>query len=248
MTGVYSAPRSESDFVQAAAKVGYPEIEDLTILDANNGVQRGLRYIGKNGRRQDAAHKYLHPRLEDGKHPNLHVIVDSQVKRVIFDNKRASGIEYLPNPETHPEAGLRTVRARKMVIVACGALATPSVLERSGVGNPEILQKAGISEVISDLPGVGANLQDHHLLTYPYRSTLNPEETGDAITSGRVNVPELMMKDDPYLGWNFMDIHYKLRPTDAEVTALGSKFQKAWDEEFRDSLDKPLIMGSLISG
>jgi alcohol oxidase len=55
--------RSESDFIQAAVKVGYPEIEDLASLDANNRVQRALRYIGTDGIRQDTASRYVHPKI-----------------------------------------------------------------------------------------------------------------------------------------------------------------------------------------
>ena len=84
---------------------------------------------------------------------------------------------------SHP---LRRVRARKLVIVSCGALGTPPVLERSGIGNPEILGRASDS-LIADVPGVGYEYQDHNLLVYPYKSCLTPEETLDVITSGRSN-------------------------------------------------------------
>lgn len=59
-------------------------------------------------------------------------------------------------PKVQPNAGTSTVHAKKLVIVTCGALGTPSVLERSGVGSSEVLQKAGI-EVVANLPGVGSN-------------------------------------------------------------------------------------------
>ncbi|KAF2865019.1 GMC oxidoreductase-domain-containing protein [Massariosphaeria phaeospora] len=244
--GTYRATRSEQDFIQAAGRIGYPEIEDLSAFDTNNGVQRASRYIGLDGRRQDTATKYLHPKLQSGKFPNLHVVVDSQVQRVLFDNKRASGVEYRRNPNVHPESSLRTIRARKMVIVSCGALGTPSVLERSGVGNPEVLKKAGI-EVVADVPGVGENLQDHHLMVYQYFSSLDETETADALVSGRLDVVELIKKNDPILGWNMMDITCKLRPTDTEVAALGQQFQETWNKHFKDDLNKPLALGSLVN-
>lgn len=62
-------------------------VEDLSDLESNNGVQRAKRYISPAGKRQDTGHCYLHPRLQDGKHPNLHVVVDSQVIRVLFDDR-----------------------------------------------------------------------------------------------------------------------------------------------------------------
>jgi alcohol oxidase len=218
----------------------------LAALDYNNGVQRALRYIAPVGKRQDTAYRYLHPRLQSGEYPNLHVVVDTQVKRVIFDHKKASGVEFRPNPKVRPDAAFRTVHARKMVIVSCGALGTPSVLERSGVGNPDILAKAGV-EVVADVSSVGANYQDHHLLLYPYLSSLQQNETIDALVAGRVDPVELIKQNAPILGWNAMDITCKLRPTDTEVAALGPNFQKAWDEEFKDEPNKPLALGSLIN-
>ena len=244
--GTYRATRSEQDFIQAAGQLGYSEIEDLSALDSNNGVQRAMRYVGLDGKRQDTASRYLRPRLESGNCPNLHVVVDSQVKRILFDLKRASGVEYRPNPKFHPDAASRTVRARKMVIVCCGALGTPSVLERSGVGSPEILEKTGI-EVVANVPGVGANYQDHHLVVYPYLSSLNEDETVDALISGRLDVGEQIKQNAPILGWNAMDIIYKLRPTDAEAASLGPQFEKVWEEEFKNEPNKPLASGSLIS-
>ncbi|KAF2261567.1 alcohol oxidase [Lojkania enalia] len=223
--GTYRANRSESDWIQAAGKVGYPEIEDLASLDANNGVQRALRYIGTDGTRQDVAYKYVHPKIKSGNYPNLHVVVNSQVKRVIFDNKRASGVEYRPNPKVHPDAASRTIRARKLVIVSSGALGTPSVLERSGLGNPEILKKAGV-DVVVDLPG---------------------NETIDALVGGRLDVGKLIQENAPILGWNAMDITCKIRPTDAEVAALGPNFQAAWDKDYKNDPNKPLALGSLIN-
>ncbi|ORY04581.1 GMC oxidoreductase-domain-containing protein [Clohesyomyces aquaticus] len=245
--GTYSAERSESDFVQAAGKVGFPEIEDLASLDANNGIQRALRYIGTDGTRQDTARGYIHPKIKSGQYPNLHVVVNSRVKRIIFDNKRACGVEYTLDPQINPGARLRTIRTRKMVIVSSGALGTPSILERSGVGNPEILRKAGV-DVVVDLPGVGENYQDHHLLTYPYLCALDETETIDALVGGRLDVGKLIQDKAPILGWNAMDITYKIRPTDEEVAALGSNFQAMWNKDYKNKSDKPLASGSLVSG
>ncbi|CAG8976839.1 hypothetical protein HYALB_00009104 [Hymenoscyphus albidus] len=141
--GTYRANRSTDQFIEAAAKVGYPEIADLQGLDFNNGVQRAQRFISPEGKRQDAAHTYLHPRLQDGKHPNLNVLVETQVLRVIFDGKKACGIEIRPNPAKQTNitgASKQTIKAKKMVIVSAGALGTPLILERSGVGpTPETL-------------------------------------------------------------------------------------------------------------
>ncbi|MGG6495434.1 UNVERIFIED_CONTAM: GMC family oxidoreductase N-terminal domain-containing protein, partial [Bacteroidetes bacterium 56_B9] len=90
-------------------------------------------------------------------------MTEKQVLRVMFDGKKATGVEYQTNPKfmANPEyldigyVSPRVVKARKMVIVSAGANATPGILERSGVGGAEVLKKAGV-EVVEDLPGVGS--------------------------------------------------------------------------------------------
>jgi alcohol oxidase len=179
-----------------------------------------------------------------GKYPNLHIVVNSTVKKIIFDkSKRASGVEFISRCDTT----LRTVRVGKMVVVSSGALGTPSILERSGLGKTDILTKAGVQEIISDLPGVGENYQDHHLLVYPYHSSLMEHETMDAIICGRVSVDRLIQDKAPILGWNAMDIVCKIRPSDVEIAALGPTFQDFWDKEYKADPNKPLALGSLIN-
>ena len=84
----------------------------------------------------------MQPRLEGGKHPNLHVLVESQVLRVLFEGTTAVGIEYQPNPDFQEPMPLtltrvRTIKARRMVILSCGALATPrSHSDKSGPEGP----------------------------------------------------------------------------------------------------------------
>jgi alcohol oxidase len=206
-----------------------------------------MRYISPEGIRQDVSHCYIHPRLQDGKHPNLHILVESQVIRVVFEQQKAVGVEFRPNPRFHDSTLTQRVRARKMVIISCGALATPSVLERSGIGSAEVLSSAGV-DLVSEIPGVGDGYQDHHLLCYPYRTSLEEHETLDSILNGRVSPSDLLANNDPRLGWNTQDVTAKLRPTDADVVALGPEFQAAWDKDFKNKPDKPLAMIGLVSG
>ena len=77
--GTFTAKRAENDFINAAAKLGYRELKDLQNLDANDGVERWLRYVGPDGKRQDAAHRFLHPKLQSGGYPNLHVLTETHV-------------------------------------------------------------------------------------------------------------------------------------------------------------------------
>ncbi|RMZ73480.1 alcohol oxidase [Pyrenophora seminiperda CCB06] len=251
--GGYRAKAAEDDFIRAAGEMGIREIDDLQNLDNNDGLERWLRYVSPDGKRQDTAHRYLHPKLENSQqYSNLHVLVESKVVRVLFDDKkRACGVEYTPNPEFQATIGLsmhpvKTVKARKLVIVTCGACGTPPVLERSGVGPKEILERAGVP-VVEDLPGVGKDYQDHHLVLYPYKTSLSPTQTIDSILSGRADVPAMLAAKDPMLGWNAIDISSKIRPTAPEVAALGPEFQAAWDRDFENKPNRPLMLCGVVS-
>ncbi|KAJ9602308.1 hypothetical protein H2200_013163 [Cladophialophora chaetospira] len=250
--GGYKCAKSEQDFIDACTEVGYPEYQDMNDLDSNNGTERWMRYVSPQGKRQDTAHCYLHPLLRDGKHPNLHVLCESKVVRVLFDeNKKATGVEYTPNPDyvenTDRVVGSKsTIKARKLVVVSCGAIGSPLVLERSGVGDRRILEKAGVP-LVEDLPGVGHDYQDHNLIFYPYRTNLEPHETMDAIFRDIKARDEAVLNRSAILRWNTCDVSSKIRPTDAEVAALGPEFQKAWNKDFKDNPNRPLMLVSLVS-
>ncbi|KAH6981400.1 GMC oxidoreductase-domain-containing protein [Ilyonectria destructans] len=250
--GIFRSEYSENEFIKAAAQVGWPEIKDLQTLDANNGVERWLCTVSKDGKRQDRARVYLHDKLNGGDYPNLHVLTESKVVRVLLgDQKRAVGVEYTPNPEFQAAVGPTqhpklTVKARKLVVVSCGACGTPPVLERSGLGDPEILKRAGVPVAV-DLPGVGGDYQDHQLILYPYKTSLQPHNTIDLVLRNPGGRQELIDKKDKVLGWNSIDISSKLRPTEADVAALGPDFQAAWDRDFKNALDRPLMLMDLVS-
>lgn len=216
-------------------------------FDNINGAQRAMRFVSPDGKRQDVAHQYLHPLLNSGGYPNLHVVCESQVDRVIFDKTRAVGITYRQNPKFSKLAiQERTVMARKLVVLSCGTFGTPSILERSGVGDPAILERAGVS-VVADLPGVGVGYQDHQLALYAYKTNLEPEDTLDVVSQGRLAPEDLVKNNSPLLGYNGQDVTCKLRPTAGEVSALGPNFEEAWNRTFRDKPDKPLVLMSLLN-
>lgn len=200
---------SEKEFMRVVKEMGYKEIVDLQNLDEVDGFSRWQRYVSPDGQRQDSAHCFIHPLLQDGEHRNLHILCNSKVIRVLFDTSeppRAIGIEYKPNENQQPVLNTskpvhKVVKASKLVVVSAGALGSPQILERSGVGNPELLKKLGVP-LVSDLPAVGEQYQDHHLILYPYRSTLGPEDTVDGILSGRVDFAKAAAEKNPILGWN----------------------------------------------
>lgn len=85
--------------------------------------------------------------------------------------------------------------------MSAGALGTPLILERSGVGNPELLKKLNVP-LVSAVPGVGEGYQDHHLTLYPFKTSLHPDETLDGVLSGRLDPAQLIQDKHPMVGWN----------------------------------------------
>lgn len=252
------------DFLQAASSKGYPEIIDLQDLDSNNGYQRWLRNNSPEGKRQDTAHRYLHPLLANSaQYPNLHVLVETKVSKVLFsgEGNRATGVEFFPNPEfistiPAPAPGVpRRVAARKVVVLSAGACGTPLILERSGIGSFDILAKAGVENTLVDLPGVGNDYQDHHLANTLYKTSLAEDETPDALyaaqskpDSGGVTPQDWIETDNPMRRWNTVDIAAKIRPTEEEVADLGEEFGKAWERDFKRNPNKPLMLSATLAG
>jgi choline dehydrogenase-like flavoprotein len=106
----------------------------------------------KNGQRCSTAAAYLLPYVENRK--NLEIITKANVMRIIFDGKKAVGLEYMHQGKK------KKIRAHKEVILSAGSLMSPTILQRSGIGASEDIKRHGI-ELIHELPGVGKNLQDH---------------------------------------------------------------------------------------
>lgn len=101
-------------------------------------------------------------RVKDSR-PNYHILAEHTVSKVLFEGKRAVGLEYLPTAG----GGRLQVFAKKEVLLAAGALHTPQLLQLSGIGSKSFLQKFGIN-VVADLPGVGENFMDQGELKVPF--------------------------------------------------------------------------------
>ncbi|KAK1065824.1 hypothetical protein LTR74_007705 [Friedmanniomyces endolithicus] len=238
--------KTEDDLLRAIEQLGFPIIDDLQDTATGNlGFERQVKTVTTEGSRLDAATAYIHPLLNDGQHPNLHVLCESKVIRVLFDeHKRAVGVEYTPNPEymiisTATERPRMTVKARKMVVVSCGALGSPLVLERSGVGSQSILKKASVP-VVADVSGVGSDYQDHNLIFWPFKTNLGPADTLDALWSGRMSPQEAVA--NRLMQYSGCDMHGKYRPSEEEVHALGLEFEKYWKAEYQDNPSNPLMI------
>jgi choline dehydrogenase len=136
-------------FFAAAVEAGYARTDDV-----NGYRQEGFASFDRNihrGRRLSAARAYLHPVMH---RRNLAVRTLAHVTSVRFEGRRAVGVDYV-----QAGRGARSVRAGEMILCG-GAINTPQILQLSGVGSARELEALGISPV-ADLPGVGANLQDH---------------------------------------------------------------------------------------
>ena len=135
-------------FFSATEQAGYPRTDDV-----NGYKQEGFAAFDRNvrrGRRLSAARAYVHP----VKHrPNLSIKTRAMVSKVIFEGKQATGVEVVIK-------GKKQVVNSREVILCGGAINTPQILQLSGIGNANELQRLGIN-VVNDLPGVGSNLQDH---------------------------------------------------------------------------------------
>ena len=153
-------------FLEACDSVGVARTRDF---NGSHSEGSGLWEVTiRDGVRVSASNAYLRPVW---RRPNLEIRLRAQATRVLFDGRRATGVEFI-------ESGARQVaRARREVILCGGAINSPQLLELSGIGDAEILGRFGIA-VVADSPAVGRGLQDHLAVNYYYRSrvrTLNNE-------------------------------------------------------------------------
>lgn len=122
----------------------------------------------KDGERHSVAAAFIHPNLD---RPNLEVRTKAHMTKLVFDQRRATGVRY-------DRGGVRTtVRARREVVLSAGAFGTPQLLMASGIGPGAHLQELGIP-TIHDLPGVGQNLQDHISALLIYKALVSDGTVG----------------------------------------------------------------------
>jgi choline dehydrogenase len=142
--------------LQAAAELGFETARDISGgLDTGFGLTDGNI---KDDVRQSASDAYLTPVLD---RPNLHILTDAPVRRILIDQNVATGIEYA-------DAGHSVLaKAKREVILTAGAIGSAHLLLVSGIGPGDHLRDVGV-EVVLDLPGVGANLHDHPMSTVVY--------------------------------------------------------------------------------
>ncbi|BAT60004.1 oxygen-dependent choline dehydrogenase [Variibacter gotjawalensis] len=146
-------------FIDASQQAGHPRNDDF-----NGETQEGAGYFqltARNGRRCSTAVGYLRPARS---RTNLRVEPHAQTSRILFEGRRAVGVEYIQD-------GVKKIaRAGREVVLSAGAFGSPQILELSGVGDPDILQQHGIP-IVAEMKGVGDDLQDHFQVRMAYRCT-----------------------------------------------------------------------------
>ena len=198
VTDVISHAVVSQRFVEACIAMDYDYNPDF------NGIQQegagSYQLTVKDGKRHSAAAAFLLPVLD---RPNLTVVTETLVTRLLFEGARTVGVEYLH------EGTLQQVRVDREVILSAGAFDSPKLLMLSGIGDAKHLQAMGIS-VIVDLPGVGQNLQDHLLVCVVQEAIqdVHPDITSNGIEAGLFLHSEGNLETPPDLQFFFGPIQF----------------------------------------
>jgi choline dehydrogenase len=159
-------------FIESAQQAGFPRCDDF-----NGPTQEGAGYFQlttRNGRRCSTAVGYLR---QARRRSNLAIVTNALASRILLSDRRAVGVEYRHGDTTC------IAHASREVILAGGAFNSPQLLQLSGLGPAALLRSLGI-DVIADMPGVGAELQDHLQVRMQYRCT-EPITMNDVVHSWR---------------------------------------------------------------
>lgn len=143
--------------MDAATTLGIKRVEDINASDEERTGYTAATM--RKGKRVNSAKAFLHPAM---KRPNLTVLTDTVAHRIVFDGDRAVGVE------VGSGQGVRQVIASREVIISCGSLATPKLLQLSGIGPKEVLSTAGV-EVRVDSPRIGEGLREHRCIPLQMR-------------------------------------------------------------------------------
>ena len=175
-------------FQQAAREAGIPETADF-----NRGSNEGSGYFDVNQRsgiRWNTAKAFLRPAVKRG---NLTVLTKAHVRNLIIENDAVTGVE------VHHDGMIKQFGARRETVLSAGAIGSPHILERSGIGRGEVLKNAGI-EVKKDVRDVGENLQDHLQLRLAFKVTGVPtlnEKASSLIGKASIGLEYLLKRSGP---------------------------------------------------
>jgi len=174
----------------------------------------------------------------------------------LIEGDRAVGVRTVPTKPLSPsDRKHQDYKARKWIIISGGTLSSPLILQRSGIGDPEKLRKAGVKPLV-DLPGVGLNFQDHylHFATYrakPWTASFDDFVRGDKETQDTV-IGQWNINGMGPLATNGIEAGVKVRPNAKELEDFQKwpfpEFLSGWDSYFKDKPDKPVMHYSVIAG
>ncbi|WP_340315864.1 GMC family oxidoreductase [Rhizorhabdus argentea] len=217
--------------LKAARDLGLPTLQDL-----NREAREGLGYLQVNidgrGRRVSAARAFLNPARV---RPNLTIVTHTRIDRVLFDGKRAIGVEGRSRGEAV------RFETRGEVILSAGGLASPLLLQRSGVGDAELLESHGIP-VLVDSRDVGANMREHWMLQVQFRLRHDSNSENRSLRGLRLagNVVRYFLTGKgslatgPYHIGGFMRSSYSTNRPDAQILFM----PLSQDETGRGGLEK----------
>lgn len=95
------------------------------------------------------------------------------------------------------------------------------------------------------MPGVGSSYNDHTLILWPFTTNLDPADTHDAFFSGRMSKEDCEAKD--MLRWNGSDVHFKIRPSEADIESFNPELRAAWDRDYKESPSRPFMLGATLA-
>ncbi len=172
-------------WIEAGRQAGYP-----VTADYNGHRQEGFDRMAmtvRRGRRWSTANAYLRPAMQ---RPNLRVLTETLATRILFEGRRATGIEYRRDGRTG------RIHARRDIILAGGPINSPQLLMLSGIGPEAELRRHGIA-TLHHLPGVGLNLQDHLELYVQVacRQPITLFAVTDPISKARIGLRWILHKD-----------------------------------------------------
>lgn len=174
--------------LDAAKELGIPRFDSPNgrMMESAGGAAYTDMLV-RDGRRHSLYRAYVRPWAD---RPNLTILTDTLVRRVLFDGRRAHGVEIERAGE------ILSITAGTEVIVSTGAINTPKLLMLSGLGDCSELERLGIP-LVQHIPGVGYNLQDHVSFgcTWEYREPMPPRNSGSEATLYWKSRPELEAPD-----------------------------------------------------
>lgn len=227
-----------------------PYTDDPSDFETLNRWHRIPKWIDdKTGKRSDTASAYLYTQKDN---KNLIVLTEATVTRVLCEGTRAVGVEYeYRAPLDLTQVELCSARATKLVIVSAGTLGSPAILERSGIGAADVLSKCDVKQLV-DLPGVGAEYQDHQMVA----QMIVIDDSGETIDFAHrgdqagiaAEMEEYTTRGTGLLATSGLDAGLKYRPSTEELSKLPPSIVQYFKDEFENKPDRSVFLVGALSG